>query len=352
VYEDMFKAGFRFPFPMVVQELLHYLQIAPHQLTPNTWKVFFTCVIMWPKALGEGKNLSVREFLKIYKLSEVFGAEYLFNFQERQPTKFIRLTGRSTNKVWRKRFFFAQGDWKFSMTKIIKDPSVPRETHLPSIARREEPILNQDEENRINQLWKYTHGDPSKMNFDVIFSLTTLAAYLRYPLGDELLPKGSRVQLTRKRNGIDPKTSRLPLPEEKKSKVSSKVLPTMASEPSKHSHLQLSLSKEMAFPRKSRYDKGKHKVNQNLLEDPPLVGPIGPLRAKDGKRKTVILDLLTGTRPSREIIVPIKESNPLIIPSREITIHAEESNPLVIPSLGVSLPPLPSSATNPIEPLR
>jgi hypothetical protein len=35
VYEDMFEAGFRFPFPRVVKEMLHYLQIAPHQLAPN-----------------------------------------------------------------------------------------------------------------------------------------------------------------------------------------------------------------------------------------------------------------------------------------------------------------------------
>jgi hypothetical protein len=35
VYEDMFEAGFRFPFPKVVRELLHYLQIAPYQLAPN-----------------------------------------------------------------------------------------------------------------------------------------------------------------------------------------------------------------------------------------------------------------------------------------------------------------------------
>jgi hypothetical protein len=106
VYEDMFKAGFRFPFPRVVRELLHYLQIAPHQLTPNAWKIFFACVVLWPKALGEGKNLSIREFLKIYKLMEVSGAEYLFNFQERRSTKFIRLTGRSNSKAWRKKILF------------------------------------------------------------------------------------------------------------------------------------------------------------------------------------------------------------------------------------------------------
>jgi hypothetical protein len=178
VYEDMFKAGFRFPFPRVVRELLHYLKIAPHQLTPNAWKVLFACVLLWPKALEEGKNLSIREFLKIYKRSEVAGAKYLFNFQERRSNKFIRLTGRSDIKAWRKRFFFAQGDWEFSTTKIIKDPDVPREKRLPSVAGQEEPSLNRDEEDRVNQLWKYIQGDSSRMNFDAIFSLTTLAAYL------------------------------------------------------------------------------------------------------------------------------------------------------------------------------
>jgi hypothetical protein len=54
VYEDMFETGFRFPFPKVVRELLHYLQIAPHQLAPNAWRTFFACVILWPRILGEG----------------------------------------------------------------------------------------------------------------------------------------------------------------------------------------------------------------------------------------------------------------------------------------------------------
>jgi hypothetical protein len=114
------------------------------------------------------------------------------------------------------------------MTEIIKDPDIPRETCLPLVAGREEPYLNRDEEDRVNQLWKYVHGDSSRMNFDAIISLTTLATYLRYPqiegLGDKLLPEGSTVQLTRKRNGTDSTTSGLPLPEGKKSKVFSEVL--------------------------------------------------------------------------------------------------------------------------------
>jgi hypothetical protein len=98
VYEDMFEAGFRFPFPKVVRELLHYLQITPHQLAPNAWRTFFARVILWPRVLGEGHELSVWEFLKIYKPSRNPKTKYIFNFQGRQKIKFVLLPGYSSNK--------------------------------------------------------------------------------------------------------------------------------------------------------------------------------------------------------------------------------------------------------------
>jgi hypothetical protein len=98
VYEDMFEAGFRFPFLKVVRELLHYLQITPHQLAPNAWRTFFARVILWPRVLGEGHELLVREFLKIYKLSRNPKTKYIFNFQGRQEIKFVLLPGYSSNK--------------------------------------------------------------------------------------------------------------------------------------------------------------------------------------------------------------------------------------------------------------
>jgi hypothetical protein len=90
VYEDMFEAGFRFPFPRVVKEMLHYLQIAPHQLASNAWQTFFACVILWPRVLGEGHELSIQEFLKIYKSTRNPKSEFTFNFQGRQKTKILQ----------------------------------------------------------------------------------------------------------------------------------------------------------------------------------------------------------------------------------------------------------------------
>jgi hypothetical protein len=35
VYEEMFKAGFQFPFPKIVRELLHYLSDSPSPTGPK-----------------------------------------------------------------------------------------------------------------------------------------------------------------------------------------------------------------------------------------------------------------------------------------------------------------------------
>jgi hypothetical protein len=103
----------------------------------------------------------------------------------------------------------------------------------------------------------------------------------------------------------------------------------------------------MAFPRKSRYDKGKNKANPSSPKDHPLVDSFTPLRIGDGRKKSTIFDLLAGTRLSREVSVPVKENNPLVIPSRDITLVTEGNNSSIIPS--ASHPPLLPSATDPTK---
>ncbi|KAE8055764.1 hypothetical protein FH972_012586 [Carpinus fangiana] len=105
----------------------------------------------------------------------------------------------------------------------------------------------------------------------------------------------------------------------------------------------------MAFPRKFRYDKGKNKVNPDASEDPSLVDPVIPLRIEGKRDVSSIFDLLATTRPSREVSVPVKRDNPLMIPSRDMTLIAEGSNSPIFTPLEVLHPPLPSSTTDPLE---
>ena len=56
VYETMFKVGFRLSFLPVVREFLGYLDLAPHQIAPNSWKVFHSYMVLWPLALGNSTS--------------------------------------------------------------------------------------------------------------------------------------------------------------------------------------------------------------------------------------------------------------------------------------------------------
>jgi hypothetical protein len=45
-----------------MRELLSHLNLAPHQIVPNAWRVIYGCILLWPIALGPGSFLSAMEF--------------------------------------------------------------------------------------------------------------------------------------------------------------------------------------------------------------------------------------------------------------------------------------------------
>lgn len=66
VYEVMFKAGFQLSFLPMVREVHNYLDLAPHRLAPNAWTVLYTCMVLWPLAMGKECQLIEREFLHLH----------------------------------------------------------------------------------------------------------------------------------------------------------------------------------------------------------------------------------------------------------------------------------------------
>jgi hypothetical protein len=205
LYEDMFEIGFRLPFPKIIRELLHYLQIAPHQLAPNAWRTLFACIILWPSVLGEGHELSVREFLKIYRPLRNPKTEYVFNFQGRQKVKFVLLPGYSSNKHWKERFFFAQGAWECPTTEAVADPEVPRKVRRLLSSKQDEPVLTEDEAAHVRELLKHSAEHVADMDFDAIFSQSALAARLQYPPTVSVVE--SKSKLKKKRKAIALQTS-------------------------------------------------------------------------------------------------------------------------------------------------
>ena len=46
-YEAVFPCGLRFPVHPFIMELLHYLNLAPGQLMPNSWRIVISCMVIW-----------------------------------------------------------------------------------------------------------------------------------------------------------------------------------------------------------------------------------------------------------------------------------------------------------------
>jgi hypothetical protein len=125
VYEHMFKAGLRLPFILIIRELLGFLNLSPHQLSPNAWRTFIACVILWPLALGPNHTLTIKEFLHLYRLQKNPQSSAAYNFQTKKG-KFIQIDSQfSSNPKWKNKYFFVSEQWEFTPTEKAKGPRVP-----------------------------------------------------------------------------------------------------------------------------------------------------------------------------------------------------------------------------------
>ena len=50
-------------------ELLHYLNIAPTQLIPNSWRIVISCMVIWT-IIADGDIITLNEFAHLYHLKE------------------------------------------------------------------------------------------------------------------------------------------------------------------------------------------------------------------------------------------------------------------------------------------
>ena len=68
-YEAAFSCGLRFPVHPFIMKLLHYLNLAPGQLMPNSWRIVISCMVIWT-TIADGVMLMVNEFVHLYRLKE------------------------------------------------------------------------------------------------------------------------------------------------------------------------------------------------------------------------------------------------------------------------------------------
>ena len=59
VYEQMLKAGLRFPLNSLHRELLKYLGLSVSQISPNAWRVFITMEVLYGAMSNGARSLTV-----------------------------------------------------------------------------------------------------------------------------------------------------------------------------------------------------------------------------------------------------------------------------------------------------
>ena len=71
IYEQILKAGLRFPLSTLHRELLKCLGLSVNQVSLNTWRIFIVMEILYSAMTDSARSLTVREFLHCYRLDEI-----------------------------------------------------------------------------------------------------------------------------------------------------------------------------------------------------------------------------------------------------------------------------------------
>ena len=71
VYEQVLKAGLRFPLNSLKRELLKHLGLSVSQISPNAWRVFIAMEVLYGAMSNGARSLTVREFLHCYHPDEI-----------------------------------------------------------------------------------------------------------------------------------------------------------------------------------------------------------------------------------------------------------------------------------------
>jgi len=65
LFERMFLAGLRLPFPEIARDFVLFLMVAPSQIMPNAWRYLFASYILWRLVLK--KEMKILQFFSIYR---------------------------------------------------------------------------------------------------------------------------------------------------------------------------------------------------------------------------------------------------------------------------------------------
>ena len=106
----MLKAGLRFPLSSLHCELLKYLGLSVNQVSPNAWRVFIVMEVLYGVMTDDARRLTVREFLHCYRPDVIDKSRGIYSFVPRSPLLKVIFETLDSNRDWKSRYFFIEGD--------------------------------------------------------------------------------------------------------------------------------------------------------------------------------------------------------------------------------------------------
>ncbi|GFS34997.1 hypothetical protein Acr_00g0037220 [Actinidia rufa] len=125
-YKATFHADLRFPIHPTIRSILHFYNICPTQLVPNTWRSIVYAVVVWRYYKC---TLSLNEFRCLYSLFTNPKPDSRWLYFKVRPGRIITKGYPRNVKGWKRRFFFiSRDDWEFS-------PGISREEGVLRVPR-------------------------------------------------------------------------------------------------------------------------------------------------------------------------------------------------------------------------
>ena len=110
VYEQVLKAGLRFPLSSLHRELLKYLGLSVNQISPNAWRVFIAMEVLYGAMSNGARSLTVREFLHCYRPDKIDKSKGRYSFIPRKSILKVIFETPDSNRDWKSCYFFLEGN--------------------------------------------------------------------------------------------------------------------------------------------------------------------------------------------------------------------------------------------------
>ena len=110
VYEQMLKAGLRFLLSALHRRLLQYLGLVVTQISLDAWRVFLGAKVLYGAMFDGARRMTVEEFFHCYLPSEITQSKGMYSFMPRSQLLRLVCDTPDSNRNWKGRYFFLQGD--------------------------------------------------------------------------------------------------------------------------------------------------------------------------------------------------------------------------------------------------